>query len=431
MIILQGQSGVHRSGAISFEGPKMAQQISYLTPEAYQAAEKYQLGIPTAEYRYKGARGAWVVCLILSFPAVCCFAFLALAPGDGWVWGAMGLLFLLAGQTFLAPTYWNRSFRVYTGSEGLVCLRHGKATICCWDQIKEVKQQQFRSRQYGGIECSYTLVREDGGTVKIPRRMNNINSLGETIQQETARRLIPKVLADYDAGQPVRFGILVVHQQGILTRRGDDRLIGRPRLEFWYWDAIKAIQVSATTFHAVVEGKDNTYTYEVSGQNIPNILVLAGLLDHIVNLGKGKFQRVSPHSTPEGTPVPRFTFRRIGAGTQTDIVKALLYFPMIFLAGGGLYLVFGTIAEISPLAGVLFFFVVFDFLIASIALFLRARHRFTQPLWKHRLRIIIACTSLAFSLSWVATLVPGAIFVALLGCIITCYGLTLAVFALH
>jgi hypothetical protein len=80
---------------------------------------------------------------------------------------------------------------------------------------------------------------------------------------------------------------------------------------------------------------------------------------------------------------------------------------------------------------ILFFLLALTFLIASIVVFIRGRHRLTQFSWKQRIWLGIACTSAAWSLLKVAALAPDMIFTVLFGCIVMSYGIALGAIALY
>lgn len=253
------------------------QQLSSLSPEAYQMAATYQLGMPTAEYgpRFSTRKIIGIVTLlvlivgsvILGIISSQLAAFLIIAGC------AFALLLIVLGDTLL---FLNK--RVYVCPGGLLYL-HGKKTDAIrWDQVEAVWQRVTRRTSYGiqvAITHLYTLRRNDGATFKFDDHLGNVAALGNTIVSETARLLWPRCIAAYQAGQTVAFGQISLNQQGVSKGK-----------ELLPWQEVREINVNRGFIVIWKAGNPARRWKTIAAYLIPNVNVFMALVDSILNSGR-------------------------------------------------------------------------------------------------------------------------------------------------
>lgn len=259
-----------------------AQRSPSLTPEAYQVAATYQLGMPTAEYGPAGftRRRVGLIVIMLVF-TVSFIVFGIIAPSNG---GLPLLFFVIAGCSFaavlitLGDMFFSRDKRVYVCPGGLLYL-HGKKTDAIrWDQVEAVWQRVVRQTRYGiqvAITHLYTLRRNDGAKFKFDDHLANVEALGNTIVQETARLLWPRYIAAYQAGQAVTFGSFRLNQQGV--SKGNDQLP---------WQEVKEIKANRGFIVIWKAGNPPRMWKTVAASQLPNANVFMALVDSIVSGGR-------------------------------------------------------------------------------------------------------------------------------------------------
>src|SRR5579863_5131451 len=124
------------------------QQLSSLTPEAYQMAATYQLGMPTAEYKpwFSTRKIIGIVTLLVLIAGSIVLGIISsqLATFLIITGSSFALLLLVLGDSFLS-----RNKRVYVCPGGLLYL-HGKKTDAIrWDQVDAVWQRVVRRSSFG------------------------------------------------------------------------------------------------------------------------------------------------------------------------------------------------------------------------------------------------------------------------------------------
>ena len=248
-----------------------------LTPEAYQLAATYQLGMPTTEYK-PGFSTSKIIGIV---------TLLVLIVGSivlGIISSQLAVFLIIAGSSFalllfvLGDTFLSRDKRVYVCPGGLLYL-HGKITDAIrWDQVEAVWQRVVRRSSFGikGVEAHlYTLRRNDGATFKFDDHLDNVAALGNTIVSETASLLWSRSIAAYQAGQTVAFGRLSLNQQGVSY--------GKVLLP---WQQVKGIQTKQGFIYIQKEGNPSRSLQTVAASQIPNFNVFMALVDSILNSGR-------------------------------------------------------------------------------------------------------------------------------------------------
>src|SRR5215469_7173262 len=192
---------------------------------AYELASRYQLGNLVAEYRPWLRRRSML--LTGTYLLVGGLFLLILGVRSLDASGPLVILFAVAliALAFLRPARYyfsTRHLRVYVGTQGLVRVKKNRTEAVKWDQVEAFWQNVTRItyRVYGVptnrvTAHKYTIRRVDGTRMIFKDTLLDVENLGTTIAQETARLLLPRAIDTYNSGAPVAFGSLSLSKQGI------------------------------------------------------------------------------------------------------------------------------------------------------------------------------------------------------------------------
>ena len=262
----------------------MAQQMqvqqAQISPEAFQLAGTYQLGTPTADYKAALTRKSYVLMVVLLIMAVL-FGFIAFQDNSGTTDSGSMVILLIVALCAFAGFLWTalypiifRSWHVYVCTEGFVFTRGSKVDACQWNQIESMWQQVTRryvNGVYTGTDHRYTVRRNDGFEMVFNDRFSKVETLGNTISQEVTRRLFPRVIEAYNAGNTVTFGPLSVSKQGVSNGK-----------ELLSWNQIKGIGVNRGIVTVKKEGKLLNWS-SVQVAKVPNIFLFMALVNSIIS----------------------------------------------------------------------------------------------------------------------------------------------------
>ncbi len=255
--------------------PRQPQQPS-LPAEVNILAVQNQLGTWKTEYKAK--------LTILNERTVLVLSLVGILGGAGLVasdyllhvsssWGGLGIILLCGGLWLAINALLYYGLHVYTFTEGLVRVKGNTSDVIRWDQIKtiwqKVNKRYLGSFQFGTTHV-YTMQRDDGKKFRFNNGLSKVDALGNTLTQEVNRRLLPKAIDTYNAGEPVTFGKLSVTIHGISN--GEEIIL---------WNQVKNIQVNKGTLAINKDGQWLNWTsIKVSG--IPNFPVFMSLVDYIM-----------------------------------------------------------------------------------------------------------------------------------------------------
>jgi Family of unknown function (DUF6585) len=120
------------------------------------------------------------------------------------------------GGWHLRKLHRNRHMRVLVFDDGFVSFRSEEVFVCRWDEIAwvadEVVPQNHAFIIYGAVakrSGEEWRVRNDVDRVNVRRLLTIINN-------ESKKRLVPRLLADLEAGQTLDFGALKLSPQGVV-----------------------------------------------------------------------------------------------------------------------------------------------------------------------------------------------------------------------
>jgi hypothetical protein len=261
-------------------GESLAEELPDDLPD-----EVRQLGQPITVFKASVARQAAL--MIIGFLTIGAGAaviivgiLLALLQRGGFRPGFLllvpvGALVVFLGTLLVVHTLRNLSLRVAIYPDALVRIRHRTVDLYYWDEIESVYQRvmnHYVNGVYTGTTYTYTVHRHDGKKAVFNDQIKNVQSLGELIQQEAMRCLLPRAFARYQDGKSVTFGKIAVDQEGFTYGNA-----------FLPWGEVKGIKLAQGTLVVSQEGKWLSWC-KVNVASIPNLFVLLALLDKIVGV---------------------------------------------------------------------------------------------------------------------------------------------------
>jgi hypothetical protein len=158
--------------------------------------------------------GVWLIVPELNDPF---FSPLLWVPAIGFpLVVLMFMFFILWWQFRVHPslaTPIRRTIVVSLYEQGFVYREGRKVQVATWEQLPVVERlalpRKNRPRRY------YKLVLKDATEITLPIVIAQIQELGAAIESEMIKRLLPGVLANYDAQKPVAFPGFCLNQDGI------------------------------------------------------------------------------------------------------------------------------------------------------------------------------------------------------------------------
>jgi hypothetical protein len=241
-------------------------------------AEAYQLGPATAEYRPKPSRQLInkIVGAVLAVVGVLIvFADMLQRHPSGMF--VLGAILLALGMWMFWTSVRDKGLQVLVFPDGLAYTARGQTEICRWDEIDAVVQQvtkHYTNGIYTGTTHLYTVRRAGKPDLKFNDALHNVEQLGNAIQEEAYRRLLPRAIQTYNAGGVVQFGKLSVSQQGLSNGK-----------ETIPWPEVKGVELDKGVISVSRQGKWLNWASATVAQT-PNIFVFTALVDSIVGVNK-------------------------------------------------------------------------------------------------------------------------------------------------
>lgn len=225
--------------------------------------------------RQKGNLWGGIVFIVLGLFAV----------GFGWIaamsatavalfWSSVGLLCIAGGVWAVYAHRQGQDMVVQVFHDGLVYTRHGRTLTMRWDDITDLSAIIFYNQQLRSHFYTYTIKDAAGQTLRLnltPGNLDNAEQLAQIIQQEVTDRQLPRAIADYNAGVPLRFGPLMVTQEGIEH--------GRQLLPWSEFDKF----ATSRHGHFVVHAQQGVTSWaRVDMVKMTNVFTLLALVERIV-----------------------------------------------------------------------------------------------------------------------------------------------------
>ena len=191
----------------------------------------------------------------------------------------VAVLFAAIGAPLLGIWLAQRGKIVEVYENGLVRLRGKTVKVTRWDDIDAVWQQITRNYYngvYTGTTYVYTIQTRNGEKFKITNVYKDVESLGNIMQSEVTKRLLPPMVRAYQSGQTVSFGKLSLSPQGLIYK--DKQLA---------WNEIKDLKIDRGYISVKKEGGRWSNWASVSAASVPNLLVFLAMIDSIVGIRSG------------------------------------------------------------------------------------------------------------------------------------------------
>jgi hypothetical protein len=243
------------------------------------------LGTPTQRYEGGGAVANMIAALVfILIGAGVAYAGLTTTPSRSSDDSNIGMMvvggaFAVIGL-FMVFNWWRtRGLSVQVYSDGLARIQGAKVEEVRWDNVNAVWQsitKHYRNGIYTGTTYLYTVETNDSRKLKFGNEVKGIEQLGQTIQNESTKRLFPKMVAAYNAGQPVAFGQFTLSKDGVGHKN-----------KYLSWAEIEGTQINKGYVTFKKQGKWFNWA-NVPVAQIPNLIVFLSLIDHVVGLKSGR-----------------------------------------------------------------------------------------------------------------------------------------------
>jgi hypothetical protein len=124
-------------------------------------------------------------------------------------------VFGVAGAGLLAHALRSRGLSFELREHGFVHRAGRVETVARWDELSEVRatlslRHNSRSGRFG-----YVVSLAGGRKVELPHALEGIDDIRARLDEETVRTLLPRAIADVEAGRAVAFGPFVATGEGL------------------------------------------------------------------------------------------------------------------------------------------------------------------------------------------------------------------------
>lgn len=270
--------------------------------EIAQLATTSRVGTPLKRYRpFSMARMVFAI-LFFIFAGSCLFiaAIGGISSTTAIVFGVIALL-LVGLAMLLLLVRGKRATTLYLYTDGVISLRKGQAEAIRWDQVASIVRQYSAYSDwdyYRATESLAGLVLDalpgEGNRNYVPRWLDLFRADGtllrldlmlplkyrefaRSIEGAITQRLLPQLIAAYDAGDPVAFPIqfgqpdsITVSKQGI-TLRG----------ETLPWHELKQVAVPFNKPFIQIKKEGKFLSWKtIKVMYMPNVCVFAGLIGY-------------------------------------------------------------------------------------------------------------------------------------------------------
>jgi hypothetical protein len=255
----------------------MQQQQKQTIPYNVQrSAVQYQLGSPQAIYAVR--KESWLHLLpgigaLLIGGAVLAYFFhayaslfifwpfwqMALVPTIGVGWSAVGLWIV-----FLP--WFSSAVRIFVYTEGLVYTTR-TCEVMRWSQMERLWKDIRFDRKKRKIS-SYVMRRNDQAFFVFKPNLLDGEKLGMLLEEEITRRLLPRAIVAFDAGDPILFDTIAISPRSIRVKPGRKKLA---------WSEFERMNLDEQTLEIYKKGQDVVWA-SLKVVDIPNVEILRGLV---------------------------------------------------------------------------------------------------------------------------------------------------------
>jgi uncharacterized protein DUF6585 len=186
----------------------------------------------------------------------------------------LGLPFAALGIGAAVNVWRQRHRRVDVYERGIIEQRGNRLTQVSWDDVASLTCQRVQVRQVGGLVthniASYRLLTHAGKKLRLDHLLSDIATLGEEIERQVSRSLLPKVRARLAAGENVEFAPFTLSERGISLRQ---RTLG--------WEQLAGAEVARGEVRIFARGEPGAWTRVAYGK-LSNAKALLELLSERV-----------------------------------------------------------------------------------------------------------------------------------------------------
>lgn len=184
-------------------------------------------GTPLAEYRpayLPSPRSIFIQAAVCAVPGIFVllwggYQYFLTRQNSALGWAAIGLLFIIMGLVLLRGySRIDPSKRVLIFRDGLSYTQQDQTSVVGWQDIEFVWQDETDHRDRYGIVTrirEYTIDTKSGTRLQFTSDLKDAEKLGDTLQQEVTRRLLPGALKTIEAGGTLDFNTVLISQYGI------------------------------------------------------------------------------------------------------------------------------------------------------------------------------------------------------------------------
>jgi hypothetical protein len=193
--------------------------------------------------------------------------------------GLAGVALVAGGSVFAAAWkgWGNRGVLLF--EKGLVSLQPGKPAVWTWDKVEEVWLEIVEIRNYMvGVRVSnpvtYRCTVCGGGreNLMLTNDLRGVDRLIRAVAKGSYEARLPVLVGPHRLGKAIDFSVLKINREGL--HRGTKSL---------RWQAVRGVRIDNGTFLVLMkDGNRKWYSQDI--RDIPNVLVLAGLIDTALGL---------------------------------------------------------------------------------------------------------------------------------------------------
>ena len=187
------------------------------------------------------------------------------------MWIAGGLFLLVAGGAVITAL---RGYEVNIHEKGFAYSTIFETANVYWEEVTAVwEAKRMRERNGPTTHASYTVLLKNGKKLVIDNELfKKAEELGDGIQKQVTRCLMPKYIELLRSGGTAKFGKLSINNQGISNGK-----------EMIPWPQVRDIRINLGYFNINKDGKWLAWS-SVMAAHIPNLYVFLGLVDQIVEI---------------------------------------------------------------------------------------------------------------------------------------------------
>jgi hypothetical protein len=167
---------------------------------------------------------------------------------------------------------WNKAIVVY--EQGLAFRQRGRLHECRWEEVANIQAQVVHYSYYGVVSAgtlrNYWLSNNKGQVLPLTQAISRVQELVNDVRNAVLPLMLGRSLTDYQAGRPVAFGPIQVHQQGIAVSG-----------KVYQWSEVESVAVNDGRVQVSKRGGGWFSGASVDVAQVPNLEVLIALLAEI------------------------------------------------------------------------------------------------------------------------------------------------------